>query len=62
VVLQGILFGVGHSYQGLKQMTLISVLGILYGAFAVWRGNLRANMIAHAWTDIWSGWLSGLLR
>lgn len=62
VVLQGILFGVGHSYQGLKQMTLISVLGILYGAFAAWRQNLRVNMIAHAWTDIWSGWLSGVLR
>lgn len=62
VVLQGILFGIGHSYQGLKQMTLISILGILYGAFAAWRRNLRANMIAHAWTDIWAGWLNGLLR
>ena len=61
VVLQGILFGVGHSYQGMKQMTIISFLGILYGAFAAWRGNLRSNMIAHAWTDIWSGWLSRVL-
>jgi len=26
VVLQGILFGVGHSYQGMKQMTIISFL------------------------------------
>lgn len=62
VVLQGILFGVGHSYQGMKQMVLISALGVLYGVFAAWRQNLRVNMIAHAWTDIWNGWLSGVLR
>jgi hypothetical protein len=22
-----------------------------------WRRNLRANMIVHAWADVWSGWL-----
>lgn len=60
VLLQGIVFGLNHSYQGFKQVVLISVLGVLYGWFAAWRGNLRSNMIAHAWTDIWSGWLSGV--
>jgi hypothetical protein len=60
VLLQGIVFGLGHSYQGFKQVVLISVLGMFYGWFAAWRGNLRSNMIAHAWTDIWSGWLSGV--
>jgi uncharacterized protein len=58
VLLQGVVFGLGHSYQGLKQVGIISVLGMLYGWFAVWRRSLRSNMIAHAWTDIWSGWLS----
>ncbi|HEV7519833.1 MAG TPA: CPBP family intramembrane glutamic endopeptidase, partial [Candidatus Angelobacter sp.] len=58
VLLQGIVFGLGHSYQGFKQVVLISVLGMFYGWFAAWRGNLRSNMIAHAWTDIWSGWVS----
>jgi len=62
VVLQGFVFGVGHSYQGAKQVIIISVLGILYGLLAVWRRNLRVNMMAHAWSDIWSGWLSGVLR
>ena len=62
VLLQGIVFGVGHAYQGLQQVVIISVLGVLYGALAAWRGNLRVNMMAHAWTDIWSGWLSGLVR
>jgi uncharacterized protein len=61
VVLQGLVFGIGHSYQGLKQVVIISVLGMLYGALAGWRKNLRANMISHAWTDIWNGWLSGAL-
>lgn len=54
---QGLLFGLMHSYQGWKQVIVISVLGVLYGALAAWRRNLRANMIAHAWSDIWEGWL-----
>lgn len=62
VLLQGIVFGMGHAYQGFKQVIIISILGMLYGALAAWRRNLRANMIAHAWTDIWSGWLSRVLR
>ena len=41
---------------------IISVLGILYGAFAAWRKSLRPTMIAHAWTDIYSGYLYTLLR
>ena len=54
---QGVLFGLMHSYQGWKQVIVISALGVLYGALAAWRRNLRANMIAHAWSDIWEGWL-----
>jgi CAAX protease family protein len=62
VMLQAVVFGLGHSYQGAKQVVLIAVLGALYGWFAAWRRSLRPNMIAHAWTDIWSGWLSGVFR
>ena len=58
---QGVLFGLMHSYQGWKQVVVISVLGVLYGALAAWRRNLRANMIAHAWSDIWEGWLKMLV-
>ena len=54
---QGVVFGLMHSYQGWKQTVIIAVLGILYGALAAWRKNLRANMLAHAWSDIWEGWL-----
>jgi CAAX protease family protein len=62
VLLQGVVFGLGHSYQGIKQVAIITVLGILYGWFAAWRRSLRPNMIAHAWTDIYGGYLSALLR
>jgi uncharacterized protein len=62
VMLQGIVFGIAHAYQGVQLVVIISILGMLYGWFAAWRRNLRANMMAHGWTDIWSGWLSGVLR
>jgi membrane protease YdiL (CAAX protease family) len=58
---QAVLFGMAHSYQGWKQVIAISVLGVPFGMLAVWRNNLRANMIAHAWADIWEGWLKALL-
>jgi uncharacterized protein len=57
VILQGAIFGLAHTYQGWKQVIVIAALGILYGALAAWRRNLRANMLAHAWSDIFEGWL-----
>ncbi|HEY0703239.1 MAG TPA: type II CAAX endopeptidase family protein [Candidatus Acidoferrales bacterium] len=58
VILQGLIFGLAHTYQGWKQVIVIAALGILYGVLAAWRRNLRANMIAHAWSDIYEGWAS----
>jgi hypothetical protein len=57
VLAQGLVFGLIHSYQGWRNVVVISVLGALYGAMAAWRGNLRVNIVAHAWTDVWEGWL-----
>ncbi len=57
VLLQALVFGIAHGYQGWRSVVVISVLGVLYGALAAWRKNLRANMIAHAWADVWEGWL-----
>jgi membrane protease YdiL (CAAX protease family) len=54
---QGLVFGLFHSYQGWTNVIVISVLGVLYGILAAWRRNLRVNMIAHAWGDVWEGWL-----
>jgi membrane protease YdiL (CAAX protease family) len=61
VFLQGIVFGISHGYQGWKNVAVISVLGTLYGLLAAWRGNLRANILSHAWSDIWEGWLKFLV-
>ena len=60
VILQGAIFGLAHTYQGWKQTFVIAVLGILYGILAAWRRNLRASMIAHAWSDVFEGWLRSL--
>jgi membrane protease YdiL (CAAX protease family) len=57
IVGQGVVFGLFHSYQGWTNVAVISVLGVLYGALAAWRGNLRINMMTHAWGDVWEGWL-----
>jgi membrane protease YdiL (CAAX protease family) len=58
---QGLVFGLFHSYQGWTNVIVISVLGVLYGILAAWRKNLRANIVAHAWSDIWGGWLQMLV-
>ena len=58
LVLQAIVFGVSHGYQGWKQVVIISVLGALFGLLAQWRRSLVPGMAAHAWADIYSGWLN----
>ncbi len=57
VLAQGLVFGLFHSYQGWRNVVVISVLGALFGALAAWRGNVRANIVVHAWADVWGGWL-----
>lgn len=61
ILAQGILFGLGHTYQGWKPVFVITILGILYGLLAHWRHNLRANMISHAWSDMYEGYLKFLI-
>jgi membrane protease YdiL (CAAX protease family) len=51
-------FGISHGYQGGKQVATITVLGLLYGLLAWWRRSLRPGMLAHGWTDVFSGLLS----
>jgi CAAX protease family protein len=61
VLTQGLVFGFSHLYQGTKQVIVITVLGVLYGVLAAWRKNLRPGMIAHAWSDVYGGWMFKLL-
>jgi membrane protease YdiL (CAAX protease family) len=55
---QAVIFGVMHSYQGWVSTARIVVIGALFGALAAWRKTLRVGMVAHAWYDLWAGWLS----
>jgi uncharacterized protein len=61
VVGQGVIFALMHAYQGWRLVLHIVVIGILFGALAAWRKTLRVGMLAHGWTDIWSGWLASVL-
>jgi hypothetical protein len=55
VVLQGIVFGTTHLYQGVKGVLVISVYGMLFGILAVMRKSLRPGMIQHGAQDAISG-------
>jgi membrane protease YdiL (CAAX protease family) len=52
VLLQAIVFGIGHLYEGVGQAGRIMLFGVLFGRLALWRSSLRPGMIAHAWSDI----------
>ncbi len=61
VIGQGLVFGLFHVYQGWKNAVVISLLGMVYGLLAIWRRNLRVNILSHAMTDFWEGWLKFLV-
>jgi membrane protease YdiL (CAAX protease family) len=51
LVLQAIVFGLGHGYQGGRLMLVVTVYGLLFGGLAMWRRSLRPGMIAHGLQD-----------
>lgn len=52
VLIQALVFGIGHLYEGVGAVARITLFGALFGLFALWRKSLRPGMIAHAWSDI----------
>ena len=62
VILQAILFGISHGYQGLRAIFMITLFGLLYGILAFWRKSLRPDMILHAWSDVYAGYLFQFMR
>ncbi len=62
VILQGVLFGISHGYQGLRAIIMIVLFGFLFGVLAVWRRSLRPGMVLHAWSDIYAGYLFQFVR
>lgn len=62
IVLQGVLFGLGHAYYGGKLMLIIMVHGCLLGLLTYWRKSLRPAMLAHGMQNVLGGvveYLSG---
>jgi uncharacterized protein len=55
LVLQAVVFGIAHAYEGRRAAMQVVAFGLLFGLVALWRKSLRAGMIGHAWGDIMSG-------
>jgi len=61
IILQAIVFGMGHMYEGWKGVITIMFYGALFGILAVIRKSLRPGMIQHAGQDLFSGLLGSVL-
>jgi uncharacterized protein len=59
VLLQGIVFGASHGYQGPKFMFIIVVYGVMFGILAHERRSLRPGMFAHFLQDFGTGLIAG---
>lgn len=59
ILAQGVVFGIGHAYEGVSSVLAIVLHGLFLGMLAHWRGNIRACIIEHAGWDILAGF--GLL-
>jgi uncharacterized protein len=55
VLLQALIFGAAHSYQGVRGMITVGVYGALFGVLAVNRKSLRPGMIQHFMQDSFAG-------
>ena len=61
VVLQAVVFGFGHLYQGWRNAVAIAVYGAMFGILALIRKSLRPGMIQHAMQDSFAGVVGSLL-
>ena len=55
VILQALVFGSAHAYQGWKGILVISVYGAMFGALAAMCKSLRPGIIQHCTQDGFSG-------
>jgi membrane protease YdiL (CAAX protease family) len=54
-VIQALIFGAAHGYEGGKRMAMIAAEGLLFGVVALWRRSLRPGMVAHFTQDAVGG-------
>ena len=55
IMLQSIIFGVGHAYQGWRPALVTTVYGLGFGLLAAWRRSIIPGAIAHSVIDVIGG-------
>ena len=55
ILLQAVVFGVSHGYQGIDAMLRITVYGIFFGLTAHLCKSILPTILTHAWQDVFSG-------
>jgi hypothetical protein len=55
ILLQAIVFGFSHGYQGWSSIAITGSYGLVLGVLAELRGNIRAGIVAHIVTDLVGG-------
>jgi membrane protease YdiL (CAAX protease family) len=61
IILQALVFGAAHGYQGLRGMITIAIYGALFGILALRQKSLRPGMMQHAAQDTFSGIVGSIL-
>jgi hypothetical protein len=62
VAFSALLFGSAHGYQGVRNMVMLSVFGVLFSLLSLFRRNIRAGIIAHSWHDLIAGLALAFLK
>lgn len=55
IVLQAVVFGSGHLYQGGRPAAVTAIYGLAFGLLAAWRKSILPGAIAHSIIDIIGG-------
>jgi membrane protease YdiL (CAAX protease family) len=55
LLLQSVIFGFGHIYQGCKPATVTAIYGLVFGLVAAWRRSIIPGALAHALVDVIGG-------
>jgi uncharacterized protein len=55
LVLQAVIFGLAHVYQGWKPALVAAIYGLIFGVVAAWRRSIIPGAIAHVIADVLGG-------
>lgn len=61
LIIQALLFGASHGYEGWKRMIIIGAEALVFGGVVLWRKSLRPCMVAHFSQDAIGGLLGRLV-